>query len=197
MLRHGSAVSRLLALALLAAVPVLAYLLVLQPVIAAYRDAGAAITQGQRLLQSYRERAEQHPQLARLLAEEDERAAKVTGYLKAVDDALAAAELQERVKGVVEGAGGELRSAQGLKVEPVDAVAGVRRAGLRVRFTADIESLATILYDLEIGEPYLFVDGLSVREPRRQRRRRDEPEEAPQLDVMVDLYAYVRDARAG
>lgn len=197
MLRPGSPVSRLLALALLAAVPVLGYLLVVEPVIAAYRDAGAAITQAQRLLQSYRERAEQRPQLAQLLAEEEERAANLTGYLAAVDDALAAVELQDRTKAVVETAGGQLRSAQSLKVEPVDAVAGVRRAGIKVRFTADIESLATILYELETGEPYLFVDALSIREPRRQRRRRDEPEAAPQLDVVVDLYGYVRDAQAG
>jgi general secretion pathway protein M len=197
MLRPGSPVSRLLALALLAAVPVLAYLLVVEPVIAAYRNAGAAIAQGQRLLQSYRERAEQRPQLAQLLAAEEERVADVTGYLAAVDDALAAVELQDRMKAVVEATGGQLRSAQSLKVEPVDGIEGVRRAALKVRFTADIDSLATILYELETGEPYLFVDALSIREPRRQRRRRDEPEAAPQLDVVVDLYGYVRDAQAG
>jgi general secretion pathway protein M len=197
MLRPGSPVSRLLALALLAAVPVLAYLLVVEPVIAAYRNAGAAIAQGQRLLQSYRERAEQRPQLAQLLAAEEERVADVTGYLAAVDDALAAVELQDRMKAVVEATGGQLRSAQSLKVEPVDGIEGVRRAGLKVRFTADIDSLATILYELETGEPYLFVDALSIREPRRQRRRRDEPEAAPQLDVVVDLYGYVRDAQSG
>ncbi|MGH6899267.1 MAG: type II secretion system protein GspM [Geminicoccaceae bacterium] len=197
MLRPGSLISRLLALALLAAVPVLGYLFVVGPVIAAYRDAGEAIAQAQRLLHGYRERAEQRPQLAQLLAAEEARAGSVTGYLDAVDDALAAAELQVRLKGVVEAAGGELRSAQSLKVEPVDAVDGVRRAGLKVRFSADVESLATILYDLETGEPYLFVDALSIREPRRQRRRRDAPEEAPQLDVMVDLYGYVRDPQDG
>jgi general secretion pathway protein M len=197
MLRPGSLVSRLLAVALLVALPVLGYLLLVAPVVAAYREAGEAIAQAQQLLQSYRERAEQSPQLTQLLAEEEERASSVTGYLAAVDEALAAAELQDRVKGVVEGAGGALRSAQSLKVEPVDAVAGVRRAGLKVRFSADIESLAAILYELETGEPYLFVEGLSIREPRRQRRRNgDQAEEAPQLDVVVDLYAYMRGAEA-
>lgn len=196
MLRPGSLPSRLLALALLAVVPLLAHALVVGPVITAYRDAGESIAQAQRLLQSYRERAEQRPELARLLADEEERAGSVTGYLEAVDDALAAAELQDRVKGVVEDAGGELRSAQSLKVEPVDTVAGVRRAGLKVRFSADIDSLATILYELETGEPYLFVEALSISEQRRQRRRRDEPEQALELDVVVDLYGYMRDATA-
>jgi general secretion pathway protein M len=194
MRRPGSLPSRLLALALLAAVPILAYALVVGPVISAYRDAGESIAQAQRLLQSYRERAEQRPQLAQLLADEEERAGSITGYLEAVDDALAAAELQDRVKGVVEQAGGTLQSAQSLRVEAVEAVAGVRRAGLKVRFAADIESLANILYELETGQPYLFVEALSIREPRRQRRRRDEPEQAPELDVVLDLYGYMRDA---
>ena len=193
MLRPGSLPSRLLALALLAVVPILAYGLVVGPVISAYRDAGESIAQAQKLLQSYRERAEQRPQLAQLLADEEERAGSITGYLEAVDDALAAAELQDRVKGVVEQAGGTLRSAQSLRVEPVESVAGVRRAGLKVRFAADIESLATILYEIETGQPYLFVEALSIREPRRQRRRRNEPEQAPELDVVLDLYGYMRD----
>jgi general secretion pathway protein M len=196
MLRPGSLASRLLAVALLAAVPMLAYALVVGPIITAYRDAGESIAQAQKLLQSYRERAEQRPQLAQLLADEEERAGSITGYLEAVDDALAAAELQDRVKGVVEEAGGTLRSAQSLEVEAVEEVAGVRRAGLKVRFAANIESLAAILYELETGEPYLFVEGLSIREPRRQRRRRDEPEQAPELDVVLDLYGYIRDATA-
>jgi general secretion pathway protein M len=196
MLRPGSPASRLLAVALLAAVPMIAYALVVGPIITAYRDAGEAIAQAQKLLQNYRERAEQRPQFARLLAAEEERAGSITGYLEAVDAALAAAELQDRVKGVVEQAGGTLRSAQSLEVEAVEEVAGVRRAGLKVRFAADIESLAAILYELETGEPYLFVEGLSIREPRRQRRRRDEPEQAPELDVVLDLYGYMRDATA-
>jgi general secretion pathway protein M len=196
MLRPGSPASRLLAVALLAAVPMTAYALVVGPIITAYRDAGEAIAQAQKLLQNYRERAEQRPQFARLLAAEEERAGSITGYLEAVDAALAAAELQDRVKGVVEQAGGTLRSAQSLEVEAVEEVAGVRRAGLKVRFAADIESLAAILYELETGEPYLFVEGLSIREPRRQRRRRDEPEQVPELDVVLDLYGYMRDATA-
>lgn len=194
MLRPGSLPSRLLALALLAAVPLLGWTFVVEPVIAAYREANQAIAQTQRLLHDYRERAEQRPQLAELVAEQEAHAAAVRGYLEAVDDALAAAELQDRAKIVIEGGGGALRSAQSLRVEPVEASAAVRRAWLQVRFSADIESLATILYELETGEPYLFVDGLSIREPRRQRRRRDEPEGAPQLDIVLDLYGYVREA---
>ena len=193
LLRRGSLPSRILALALLTAVPLVAWTFVIEPVVAAYRDADAALAQTQRLLRGYRERAEQRPQLAELVAEEEARAADATGYLEAVADALAAAELQDRVKVVIEGAGGALRSAQSLRVETVDGIPGVRRARLQVRFIADIESLVSILYELETGEPYLFVDALSLREPRRQRRRTDEPEGQPQLDVVLDVYGYTRE----
>jgi general secretion pathway protein M len=196
MLRPGSLPSRVLALALLAALPVALYAIVVAPVVAAYRESADAIAQAQTLIHSYRERAEQRSQLAQLLADEEARASSVTGYLRAVDDALAAAELQDRVKGVVEDAGAELRSAQSLNVTAVDTVPGVRRAGLKVRFTATIDSLAAILYEIETGEPYLFVDSLSIREPRRQRRRGNEPEQAPELDVVLDLYGYIRDVTA-
>lgn len=193
LLRRGSLPSRILALALLAALPLVAWTFVIEPVVAAYRDADAVIAQTQRLLRGYRERAEQRPQLAELVAEEEARAADATGYLEAVADALAAAELQDRVKVVIEGAGGALRSAQSLRVEAVDSIPGVRRARLQVRFIADIETLASVLYELETGEPYLFVDALSIREPRRQRRRTDEPEGQPQLDIVLDVYGYMRE----
>jgi general secretion pathway protein M len=196
MLRPGSLLSRILALLLLAALPLLVWTVVVEPVIAAYRDADQAIARTQSLLNDYRQRAAQRPQLAELVTAEEARAAAVQGYLVAVDDALAAAELQDRVKSVIEAAGGTLRSAQSLEVAPVEGIAGVRRAGLQVRFSADSESLATILYGLETGKPYLFVDGLSVREPRRQRRRGDESEGPPELDVVVDLYGYMRAATA-
>lgn len=196
-MRPGSLLSRALALVLLAALPLAGYLFVVEPVIAAYRNADEAITQARRLLQGYRERGEQRAEFAELLAAEEERADTTTGYLEATDDALAAAELQDRVKVLVQDAGGELRSSQSLKAEAVEGSA-VRRAAVKIRFQADIETLAAILYDLETGEPYLFIEGMSIREQRRRRRRRreQEPQGPPLLDVVVDLYGYVRAAPA-
>lgn len=193
MLRRGSPIARILALALLAAVPLAVYAVVVEPIVAAYRDADATIAQAQALLQSYRQRAGQREQLSSLLAEEQARAENLVGYLQATEDALAAAELQDRLKLVVEGAGGTLRSAQNVEAEAVDAAAPVRRAGLKIRFSADIESLAAILYELETGQPYLFIDELSMREERR-RRRRDEAEGPLDLDVVIDVYGYLRTA---
>ena len=49
-----------------------------------------------------------------------------------------------------------------------------------------------MLYELETGQPYLFVNELTVRQRRTRRRRRDEPEEEPVLDVSFEVFGYVR-----
>jgi general secretion pathway protein M len=75
---------------------------------------------------------------------------------------IAAAALEQRIKDTVERSGGELTSSQ---VEPdsPDAKNGI------VRLTASIEvdqsGVQKILYEIEAGTPYLFVDKLSVQSP--------------------------------
>jgi len=75
---------------------------------------------------------------------------------------IAAATLEQRIKDTVEKSGGALTSSQ---VEPdgPDAKDGF------VRLTASIEvdqsGLQTILYEIEAGTPYLFVDKLSIQSP--------------------------------
>ena len=75
---------------------------------------------------------------------------------------IAAAALEQRVKDAVERSGGELTSSQ---VEPdnQDAKDGF------VRLTASIEvdqpGCQKILYEVEAGTPYLFVDKLSIQSP--------------------------------
>jgi len=75
---------------------------------------------------------------------------------------IAAAALEQRIKDTVERSGGELTSSQ---VEPDSPDA---KNGL-VRLTASIEvdqpGVQKILYDIEAGAPYLFVDKLSVQSP--------------------------------
>src|SRR5688572_19195730 len=110
MLQPGSLLSRTLAVVLLGIALLGAYRLVIAPLVTAYRDGQSRIEQAKELLQRYEALAEQRSLLADRLAEEQERAASAAGYLTGPSDALAAAELQDRVKSVVEGASGELRS---------------------------------------------------------------------------------------
>jgi general secretion pathway protein M len=105
------------------------------------------------LLQGYGALAEQRPLLAERLAEQQERAPSAAGYLTGPSDALAAAQLQDRVKTAVEAAGGELRSTRILPATPLEGDPGFRRTTLRVQFVVTIEGLETTLYELETGQP--------------------------------------------
>lgn len=193
MLQPGSLVSRTLAVVLLGAALLAAYRLVLAPLLAAYQEGERGIEQSTALLQRYRVLAGQREWLAGQLAEQQERAATATGYLQGPSDALAAAQLQDRVKSVVEAAGGELRSTQILPAKPAEGGVGVRRTTLRIQFVVTIEGLATTLYELETGQPYLLIDDVSLREQRVRRRRRNEPETEPRLDVSLELFGYLRE----
>jgi general secretion pathway protein M len=195
MLQPGSVLSRTLAVALLGIALLGAYRLIIAPLLVAYRDGEARIEQAKELLQRYEALAQQRSLLADRLAEQQERAASAAGYLQGPSDALAAAQLQDRVKSVVQTAGGELRSTQILPAEPLEAGLGVRRTTLRVHFVVTIEGLETTLYELETGQPYLIIDEVTVRQ-ERVRRRRNEPGEHPMLDVSFELFGYVREEPA-
>ncbi len=192
MLQPGSLLSRTLAVVLLGVALLGGARLVVAPLLAAWRDAAAEIEQAEFLLQRYRALAEQRGAMAERLAEQQELAASAAGYLQGPSDALAAAQLQDRVKTVVERAGGELRSTQILTATPVEIDATIRRTALRVQFVVTVAGLAETLYELETGQPYLLIDELTVREQRTRSRRRDEPESEAQLDVSLELSGYLQ-----
>lgn len=196
MLRPGSLLSRTLAVGMLGGVLLAAYGLVIAPVIAAYQEVSREIEELQQLLQGYRSLASQRPELGARLADLERQAAKVGGYLKGPSDALAAAELQEHARAVIEGARGSLRSTQILSVGAANSkVVPVRRATLRIQLGIDIKGLQKVLYQLETGQPYLFVDQLTVQQ-QRIRRGSKEPEQEPMLDVSFEVFGYVRGTKA-
>lgn len=82
-----------------------------------------------------------------------------TQYLPQSAPALAAADLQQRVRAVVEAAGGTLQSIQSLPpVEEGNAV----KVTVRASMTSQVDSLPRILHGLESQLPLLFVDNLQV-----------------------------------
>jgi general secretion pathway protein M len=190
MLQPGSLLARTLALTVLAAVAG-GYLLIIMPVLDAYRDNADAIEQAEILLQRQRALAAQRPLLLARIEEEKENAESMAGYLRGPSDALAAAQLQDRLKAVIEAAGGELRSTRILPAEAVEASPGTRRTALQVQMIVTIEGLAEVLYGLEAGQPHVLIDELSVRN-QRERSRRGEPETEPMLDVNLRLSGFVR-----
>jgi len=90
--------------------------------------------------------------------------AGVTGspFLDGRTITIAGAALQQRIETAVAKAGGELMSSQ-VELDGPDAKNGF------VNLTASLEAgqpaVQTILYDIEAGMPYLFVDKLSIQSP--------------------------------
>jgi len=181
-------VSRSLALALLLGLVLLVYALVVAPLIASYRQSEIAVAEAQELLAGYRSVAARRDALEAQLAALADRQDDSGLYLAGTTDALAAAALQDHVKGAIEGSGGNLRSIQ---ILPAEDDEGFRRVGVRAQLTATVNDLLRILHGIEGGTPFLFVDALEINNRRARRRSRDEAETMdPVLLVRLDVAGY-------
>ncbi len=76
---------------------------------------------------------------------------------------IAGAALQERVEAAVKKAGGNVLSSQ-IDLEGPRAAEGF--VGLTESLEIDQASLQPLLYDLEAGMPYLFVENLAIQAPQ-------------------------------
>lgn len=193
MLRPGSFVSRLVALAILAIVLLAAWQFVAEPMLQTYRDNRERIARSKELLQRYEALIAQRPVLERRLASLDSIEGAEAAYLDGANEALAGVELQDFVSEVVDSAGGTVKSIQILPAIDVEDGPALRESGVKLRFGADIDSLAAALFELETMEPVLFVDRLQVGAARSRQRFR-ESEAAQELDVRLDVFGYARRA---
>ena len=150
---------RLGALALLLLVGGALYLAVDQWLIGRYRDYQYQLQQQQeRLAQLERIAATREPVQQRIAKVQQDR--NITAqYLPQSAPALAAAELQQRIKAVVEAAGGTLQSTQALP--PVEE-GGAMKVTVSAIMNGDTGSVQKVLYDLEGQTPLLFVDNLEL-----------------------------------
>lgn len=189
---------RLLALAILAALLWAANAFALRPLLGAYRQNEAEIAAKHGLGQQFRRIGQSRQALESKLDEVRERLSPDGLYLRAASDALVAAELQDRVKTLVEANGGKLNSTQSL---PARDEGGFRRITIRVQMTVFVAPMQTIFHTLESAKPYLFLDNVDIRRRvQRRRRARNQQEEGPErestLTVRFDLYGYTRDGGA-
>jgi general secretion pathway protein M len=104
-------------------------------------------------------------------------------FLKASAASLSAAEIQERVRQFVEGQGGRLISVQ---VAQPKEEGSFRQVTVTVQANANVAAMRKILHAVETGEPYLFVDSMTIRSqvpPGFKPAPGFEPEMFIQLDI--------------
>ena len=182
-------ISKLLAFALLAGLLVACYLVVVAPLTAAYRDTNQAIVDGRDQVLGFQKVAAGREAFQSQLEELKERQNSAGYYLAGGTNALAGAALQELVSSQIEKNGGTLRSVQ---ILPGESDGEFQKVAVRVQFITTTKVLFKILYALESGQTYLFIDNLDVRAQRSRRRRNQETEQEPQLQVRFDLTGYQR-----
>ncbi|BBD81202.1 type II secretion system protein GspM [Aerosticca soli] len=116
-------------------------------------------------------------------------------FLPEEDGAAANAGLMQRVLDVTAAqarqGGCEVTQKMPLPTLPAGAGEPYRKAVVTIGLRCDIEPLAAVLYELEHGTPYLFVDELSIyRNPVAAQERAGAP-----LEVQFALSGYLRPAR--
>lgn len=177
--------SKSLALVVLALVFALVALALAVPVVLAHRHYDAAIEQLTDRMVRYQRIIAMAPGLKAGL-EQVKASDSRKFYLKNAAPALAAAEIQEFAKTVIEAQSGKLTSIQ---IIPHKDEGGYRQIAVSLQFSGSIISIQKILYALETRQPYLFVDNLSVRS-RLMSNYRAVPGAEPEYFVQLDLIGY-------
>ncbi len=183
-------VQRLVALALLAMLVMAVVFGVIQPLVSAYVDARQTIVRDRAAIAHAELSGLDTAALQAEFANLKSQAGPPPGAFQSANESLAAAELQRRLKTVIEAVHGEVRSMQTL---PSRLDGGFRRITVRGQVMLKIAGLQQAVYDLETSSPLLFLDNVEVT-ARPDQSGRPGAAEDPGLDVRFDLYGYMRAA---
>jgi general secretion pathway protein M len=107
-------------------------------------------------------------------------------FLRSGAAALSAAEAQEAVRTVIEGAGARTIS---LQAPAAKEEGRYRQVSVNVQMTANIFALRKILHAIENHTPYLFVDNLLIRS-QVPGNFKPPPGGEPEMFVQFDVYGY-------
>jgi general secretion pathway protein M len=176
--------SRVLALSLLLILVALIIAIVAVPTILLHRHYNQAIEQQVDRLARYSRIGATAPSLTKQLEALKARGARGF-FLKNSVPALAASEVQEIVKGVVESNGGKIASMQ---IPEHKDDGNYRKVTVNLQMNAKISAAQKIFYVLETQRPYLILDNISIRSavwqaPRVANVPGPEPEFFMQFDV--------------
>ena len=171
-----------------AGVSVVIAALVIVPVRDVLADRDARISDQRKLLDRFQALAGQEAAV--------EAAAKLTSvdageYLTGRNDGVVNADLQTRLKALVETAGAHQRAVRTL---PPQTVEQLRYVGSRVEIFGSLASIHRAIAAIETAKPYLFVRGALIKSPPAGRP--DAPQE-PVLDAQLDVFGALHAAASG
>lgn len=185
MIQLTSKQSKAAALALLAAALLLVIGAVAVPLWLLHRHYDVAIDDATSRLERYYRIASMREGLQKKIAEIKVLKAN-NHFLKSSSPALAAAEIQEQAKNIVETSGGKLNSIQ---ILPHKDEGEYRQISVTLQLTATLTAIKGMLHTLESSRPYLFIDNLSMRSPILTVSR-NSPTVETELNCQFDLTGY-------
>ena len=95
--------------------------------------------------------------------------------------------MQNWLKALTEANDAKLKSTQILPAEDGETF---RKVAVRVTMMADTEAAQAVFHALETATPYLFLDRLDLRGPKRRSRRKTKNQGI--LQVRFDVFGYMR-----
>jgi hypothetical protein len=108
-------------------------------------------------------------------------------YLAGANEGVINADLQTRLKGMVETTGGRLRA---VRVLPAQSVEHIRYIGSHVEFQGALPAVHRAIAAMEAAKPYLFVRG-AVLKPAPPVGRPDAAKE-PLIDAELEIFGALR-----
>ena len=177
---------RALAVLLLVVAIAAALAVLLLPVYLLHRHYDDAIASLGDRLDRYRRVAAQAPEYRKALDAMRERNGR-RFFLKNLAPNLAGAELQELVRAAVEGNGGRITTSQ--NQAPKDE-GRFKQIGVNVQFFATTPNLQKILHAIEVQQPYLVVENMTLRPLNAFRGFKPAPGQEPEINVQLDVAAF-------
>ena len=163
----------------------IAVALVVFPISALLSDRDTQIVEQQRLLARLSSVAAQEKAIQDLLAR-NESAKDRPEFLRGPNQGVITADLQTRLTGVVQAAGGHLRSIRSIPPKTVD---GITFVGAQVDLSGPLRAVHQAVVSIEGATPYLFIVGAAIK-PSAQFNipgRGSDSAAAPILDARLDV----------
>ncbi len=103
---------------------------------------------------------------------------------------LAAAELQKRIKGIAERAGGDISSTQVLPHKEQDELV---RIAVKVRLIGDMDMLRVLLFEIQAEKPLMGIENITIIPKRGRRNRKTRKiEETGLVTITMEVSSYMR-----
>jgi hypothetical protein len=108
-------------------------------------------------------------------------------YLVGNNEGVINADLQTRLKGMIESAGTRLRT---IRTLPAQSHQRLKFIGCRIEIYGSLPTIHRAIHAIEAGRPYLFVKGAVIR-PAAPTGKTD-PAQEPTLEAQLDVFGVIR-----